>query len=85
MSRDGQVIRRLENYGMNIIIKGERNVLHTRRRGKANRIGHNWHRKFLLKKVLERKREESIDVNRKRGRRLKQLLEDLKEKRGYWK
>jgi hypothetical protein len=34
---------------------------------------------------LEGKREEKIEVNRRRGRKLKQLLEDLKEKRWYWK
>jgi len=38
---------------MNSIVKGERNVLLIRRRGKANWIGHSWHRKFLLKKSWE--------------------------------
>jgi len=40
---------------------------------------------FLLKRVNEGKREERIGVTRRRGRRRKQLLDDLKEKRGYWK
>jgi len=51
------------------------------RRMKANWIGHSWHRKFLQKHVLEGRREERIDVNRRRGRKLKQLLEDLKIER----
>jgi hypothetical protein len=70
---------------MNSTVKGEINVLHTRRRRKVNWIGHSWHRNFLLKHVLEGKREERIDVNRRRGRKRKQILDDLKEKRGYWK
>jgi len=53
--------------------------------GKANWIGHSLHRKFLLKHVLEGKRVERIDVNRRRGRKRKQQLNDVKEKRGYWK
>jgi hypothetical protein len=51
---------------------------------KANWIGHSWHRKFLLKHVLEGKREERLDVNRRQGRKRKQLLNDLGEKRGNW-
>jgi hypothetical protein len=30
-------------------------------------------------------RKKSIEVTRRRNRRRKQLLDDLKEKRGYWK
>jgi hypothetical protein len=39
----------------------------------------------LLKHVIERKIEGRIEVTGRRGRRLKQLLDDLKEKTGYWK
>jgi len=71
---------------MNSIVKAVRNILHTRRRKrKSNWIGHSWHRKFLLKHVLEEKREERIGVNRRRGGKHKQLLNDLNEKRRYWK
>jgi hypothetical protein len=35
--------------------------------------------------LLKRKIEDSIKVTRIRGRRCKQLLDGLKEKRGYWK
>jgi hypothetical protein len=35
--------------------------------------------------VIEGKLEGRIEINRRRGRRRKQLLDDLKEKRRYWK
>jgi hypothetical protein len=38
-----------------------------------------------LKHVIEGKIEERIEVTGRRGRRHQQLLDDLKEKRGYWK
>ena len=47
---------------------------------KANWIGHILSRKCLIKQVIERKIEERIEVTARRGRRLKQLLDDLKEK-----
>ena len=42
-------------------------------------------RNFLLKRVTEGSKEGKIKVTRRRGRRRKQLLDDLKEKTGYWK
>jgi len=39
----------------------------------------------LLKYVIEGKIEGRIEVTAKRERRCKQLLDDLKEKTGYWK
>ena len=48
---------------------------------KANWIGHILHRNCLLQLVIERKRNET----RGRGRRRKQILDDLEEKRRYWK
>jgi hypothetical protein len=35
--------------------------------------------------VIEGKLEGRIEITGRRGRRLKQLLDDLKEKRRYWK
>jgi hypothetical protein len=35
--------------------------------------------------VIEGKLERRTEMKGRRGRRLKQLLDDLKEKRGYWK
>ena len=42
-------------------------------------------RNCLLKHVIEGKVEGRIKVTGKRRRRRKQILDDLKEKRGYWK
>jgi len=39
----------------------------------------------LIKHVAEGKIEGRIKVKARRGRRRKQLLDDLKEKRGRWK
>jgi tRNA pseudouridine-54 N-methylase len=52
---------------------------------KANWIGHILRRNCLLKHVIEGKIERNIEVTGRCGRRRKQLLDDLKEKRGYWK
>jgi hypothetical protein len=66
-------------------VKEERNILHTIKRRKANWIGHILHRNCLLKHVIEGKLEGRIEMMGRRGRRHKQLLDDLKEKRIYWK
>jgi hypothetical protein len=61
-------------------VKEEMNILHTRRR-EANLIGHILRRNCLLSHIIEGK----IIGTRRRGRRRKQLLDDLKEARRYWK
>jgi hypothetical protein len=66
-------------------VKEERNIVHTIKRGKANWIGHILRRNCLLKQVIEGKLEGRIEMTGRRGRRRKQLLDDLKEKRGYCK
>jgi hypothetical protein len=66
-------------------VKEERNILHIIKRRKANWIGHILHRNCLLKHVIEGKSEGRIEMTGRRGRRCKQLLDDLKEKRRYWK
>jgi hypothetical protein len=65
--------------------KEERNILHTIKRRKANWIGHILRRNCLLKHVIEGKLEGRIEMTGRCGRRRKQLLDDLKEKRRYWK
>jgi ribosomal 50S subunit-associated protein YjgA (DUF615 family) len=62
-------------------VKEERDILHTIRRRKANWIGHILRRNCLLIQIIEGK----IRGTRKQGRRRKQLLDDLKEARSYWK
>jgi hypothetical protein len=66
-------------------VKEERNILHTIKRRKANWIGYILRRNCLIKNVIEGKLEGRIEMTGRRGRRLQQLLDDLKEKRGYWK
>jgi len=56
-------------------------ILHTTKRRKAKLDGHTWRRNCLLNHVIKG----NTEVTRKRGSRCKQLLEGLKEKRGYWK
>ena len=65
-------------------VKEERNILHTVKRKKTNWVGHIWRRNCLLKHFIEGKVEGKIDVTRRRGRRRKQLLGNLKETREYW-
>jgi hypothetical protein len=66
-------------------VKEERNILHTIKRRKANWIGHILRRNCLLKHVIEGKLEGRIEITGRRERRRKQLLDDLKEQRRYWK
>jgi hypothetical protein len=67
------------------LIKEERNIVHAIKRRKANWIGHILRRNCLLKHVIEGKVEGRIEMSERRGRRRKQLLDDLKEKRRYLK
>ena len=56
---------------------------HEIRKRKANRFGHILRRKCLLKQVIEGKIKGEMEVARRRGRRRKKLLDDLKDRRGY--
>jgi hypothetical protein len=66
-------------------VKEDRNILHTIKRRKANWIGHIMRRNCLLKHVIEGKLEGRIKMTGRRGRRRKQLLDGLREKRRYCK
>jgi hypothetical protein len=66
-------------------VKEERNILQVIKRRKTNWIGHIMRKNCLLKYIIEGKIERRVEVTGTRGRRRKQLLDDLKEKRGYWK
>jgi len=46
---------------------------------------HILHRNCLLTHVIEGRIEGRVEVTKIRGRRRKQLLDDLTEKGGYWK
>jgi hypothetical protein len=60
-------------------VKEERNIVHTIKRRKANWICHILCRNCLLKHVIEGELEGRIEMTGRRGRRRKQLLDDLKE------
>jgi hypothetical protein len=71
---------RVRNEEVLLRVKVERNILHTVKRRKANWIGDIECRNCLLKHVIE-----GMMKGTRRGGRRKQLLVDLKERRGYWK
>jgi hypothetical protein len=62
-------------------VKEEVNSLQTVKRMKANWIGHILCRNCLLEHITEGKVERRMEVMGRRGRRRKQLLADLEEKR----
>jgi hypothetical protein len=64
-------------------VSEQRNILHEIRKRKANWIGHVLRRNCLLKEVTEGKIQGQIEVRRRRGRRRKQFLDDLGDRRGY--
>jgi hypothetical protein len=74
---------RVRNEDVLHIIKEERNMLHTIKRRKANWIGYILRGNCLLKHMIEGKLEERIEMTGRRGRRVKQLLDDLKEETRY--
>jgi len=59
-------------------VNEQRNTLHEIRKQKANWIGHILQRNCLLKQVIEGKIKGEIEVTRRRGRRRKKLLNDLR-------
>ena len=66
-------------------VNEQRNILHEIRKRKANWIGHILRRNCLLKQVTEGKIKGEMEVTRRRGRRRKKLLDDIKGKKEYCK
>ena len=64
-------------------VNEQKNILHEVRKWKANWIGHILRRNCLLQEVIEGKIKGQIEVTRRRGRRHKKLLDDLKDRTGY--
>ena len=62
-----------------ITVKEQRNILHEISKRKANWIGHILRRNCLLKQVIEGKIKGEMEVARRRGRRRKKLLDDLRK------
>ena len=64
-------------------VKEQRNILHEINKRKANWIRHILHRNCLLQRVNEGKIKGGIEVTGIRRRRRRELLDDLKDRRGY--
>jgi hypothetical protein len=64
-------------------VNEQRNILHEIRKRKANWIGHILSRNCLTRQVTDGKIKGEMEVTRRRGRRRKKLLDDLRERRGY--
>ena len=58
-------------------------LLRVNEQRKVNWIGHILRRNCLLQQVIEEKIKGQLEVTRRRGRRSKKLLDDLKDRRGY--
>jgi predicted transposase YdaD len=69
----------VRNEGVLQRVEEVKNCLRTVKRRKSKWIG-----LILRRNVTEGKIEGRIEVTRRRGRRSKQVLDDLEEKRGYW-
>ena len=63
-------------------VKEERNILQTVKRKKDTWICHTLRRNFHLKHVIRENIEERIEGTERRGRKYKELLDDLKKRGG---
>jgi len=66
-------------------VKEEKNILRTIKRRKTELFGHILRKNCLIKRVIQGRTQARTEVTGRRRRRGKQLLDDLKEMRGYWK
>ena len=73
----------MRNEEVLLRVNEQRNILQEIRKRKANWFGHILRSNCLLKQVIEGKIKEEMEVTRRRGRRRKKLLDDLKGRRGY--
>ena len=76
-------IDHVRNEEVLLRVNEQRNILREIRKRKANWIGHILRKNCLLKQVIEGKIKGEMNVTRRRGRRCKKLLDDLKDRRGY--
>jgi hypothetical protein len=65
-------------------VKEQRNILHEISKRIANWIGHNFRINCLLRQVIEGTIEGEMEVTGRRGRRRRKLLDDHKERKGYF-
>jgi hypothetical protein len=73
----------VRNEDVFLRVNEQRNILHEIRKRKANWIGHILRRNCLQQWVTEGKIQGRTEVTGRQGRRHRNLLEDLKENRGY--
>jgi hypothetical protein len=73
----------VRNEDVLLTVNEQRNILHEIRKRKANCIGHILRRNCLIKQVIEGKIKGEMEVTRRRERRRKKLLDDLKDRRGH--
>ena len=73
----------VRNEDVLLRVNEQGNILHEIRKWKDNWIGHILRRNCLLKQVNEGKIKGEMEVTKRRERRRKKLLDDLKDRRGY--
>jgi hypothetical protein len=73
----------VRNEDVLLRVKEKRNILHEIRKRKTKSIGHILRTNCFLQLVIEGKIKGWIKVTKRRGRRCRKLLDDLKERRGY--
>jgi len=76
---------RVRNKEVSQSVNMDRNILQTIKLRKANWISYILRKNCLMKHVSKGKIEERTEVTERRGKRSKQLLDDLKKNRGHWK
>ena len=73
----------MRNEEVLLQVNEQRDILHAIRKRKANWIGHILRINCLIRQVIEGKIKGEMEVTRRRGRRRKKLLDDLKHRKGY--
>ena len=73
----------VRNEEVLLSVNEQRNILHEIRKQKANWIGHILRRNCLIHQGIEEKIKGEMEMTRRRGKRCKKLLDDLREGRGY--
>ena len=74
----------MRNEEVLLRVQQQRIILHKISKRKANWIGHILRRNCLLQRSIQGKIKREIEVTGRRERRRRRLLDDLKERRGYF-
>jgi hypothetical protein len=73
----------VRNEDVFLRVKEQRNILHEIRKRKVNWIGHILRRNCLLQRAIKGNMKGGIEVTGRRGRRRRNLLDDLMKRRGH--